>query len=191
MDVTVIVATYGKSRWRELAYERAVPSAKRQAPVIQIHGETLAGARNAGAAKARTEWLCFLDADDELAPGYFEAIDAAEGDLRAPAVQYDDAEPVVLEGRDIRTLNPCVIGTVLPHYLFGTAGGFWSERAWEDWSLFRRCWLLGASIVHVPAAVYRVHTDRNGRNSTVSSPRSLHREITASHRRWLRERGGA
>lgn len=85
-------------------------------------------------------------------------------------------------------MNPCVIGTLIRRELFAEAGGFWSERAWEDWSLFRRAWLLGATIDHVPAAVYRVTVNPAGRNSTIDRPHSLHREILRSHATWLRTR---
>lgn len=193
MDCSVIVATFGDTKWRDLATHRAVPSAIAQEPaaVITSHGSTLAGARNAGAAQAASEWLCFLDADDELEPGYLEALDQVDGDLRAPSVRYVvDAipgEPVSLADRDITRLNPCVIGTLIRRELFLNVGGFWTERAWEDWSLFRRAWLAGAELVHVPPAIYRAYVSLGGRN-VVSQPRVLHRQIIASHDRWKKER---
>ncbi len=82
IDVTVIVATFGDARWERLAQERAVPSALREvAPdrVVQVHDPhgSLAEVRNMGADLARSEWLCFLDADDEIEPGYMAAMAAA------------------------------------------------------------------------------------------------------------------
>ena len=89
MDATVIVATHGDPKWITLARERAIPSAEKQGvAVLHYHGESLSEARNFAASQVDTEWLCFLDADDELAPGYFEAMDKATGDLRAPSVCY-------------------------------------------------------------------------------------------------------
>lgn len=194
-DVAVIVATFGDRAYHETAQRVALPSAIQSgaAEIIPCHGLNLADARNAGAREATAEWLCFLDADDELEPGYFAAMAAASGDLRAPAVRFvvagaPEPEPVSLEARNIDRINPCVIGTLLRRTLFDEAGAFWNERAWEDWSLFRRCWLLGAKIEHVAAAVYRVNVNPAGRNSTVDRPRELHREIRVAHRRWLRDR---
>lgn len=197
MDVSVVVATFGDPSWAELAAERAIPSAEASAPaeLVVVHGATLAEARNAGAARSISEWLCFLDADDEIEAGYLEAMAAASGDLRAPSVRYVTAgeiepDPISLAGRNISTVNPCVIGTLLRRELFDAAGGFWTEPAWEDWSLFRRCWLLGAKLEHVTAAVYRVNVNPAGRNSslpTQAERNRLHRKILLSHAEWKRK----
>ena len=158
MDATVIVATFGDPKWVALAKDRAVPSAESQGvPVIQYHGDTLAQARNFAASQADTEWLCFLDADDELAPGYFRAMERSSADWRAPSVSWVTdgvaSGPQSLAGRNIRVMNPCVIGTLIRKDMFDNVGGFWEERAYEDWSLFRRAWLRGARVGHVNDAV--------------------------------------
>lgn len=197
MEVTIVVATFGDPSWKTKAIERAIPSAAAQphSAVVAMHGDTLAQARNAGALAATTEWLCFLDADDELAEGYVEAMLAAGGDLRAPELHLIHPDGTVdvpdLVGRDITVTNPCCIGTFVRRRMLLDVGGFWGERAWEDWSLFRRCWLAGATITHVADAVYRSFVDPAGRNSTVAEPRLLHRQIVRSHQRWLAERTAA
>lgn len=194
-DVTIIVATFGDPSWRTIAAERAIPSAGPQAPTIAVHGNSIAEARNTGAVLAQTEWLIFLDADDELAPGYVDAMLAAGGDLRAPELHLiraiDSIEVPDLASRDMAVMNQCPIGTMIRRQRLFDVGGFWEERAWEDWSLFRRCWLDDDVIVHVPGAVYRSFVGRTGRNSTVTDPKSLHREIIASHDRWLSARRAA
>src|SRR5687767_11356621 len=88
MDVTVCVATYGDPEWVNLAETRAVPSAEAQATTIHLHGFTLHDARNACLKLVKTPWVIFLDADDELEPGYVDAMAAGTADLRAPAVSY-------------------------------------------------------------------------------------------------------
>jgi cellulose synthase/poly-beta-1,6-N-acetylglucosamine synthase-like glycosyltransferase len=189
VDATVIVATFGDPKWVALAKDRAVPSAESQGvPVIQYHGDTLAQARNFAASQADTEWLCFLDADDELAPGYFRAMERSSADLRAPSVSWVTdgvaSEPQSLAGRNIRVMNPCVIGTLIRKDMFDNVGGFWEERAYEDWSLFRRAWLRGARVGHVNDAVYIVHVSPNSRNNSIEDPMGLCREIKMSHKLW-------
>lgn len=194
MDVTVIVATYGDLDWQARAYETAVPSAVDARPhrIIVTHNATLAKARNLGADLAATEWLLFLDADDELAPGYIEAMAGSDADLRAPRLHliYEDSVEVPeLASRDINRVNPCCIGTLIRKQMFHDVGGFWEEPAWEDWSLFRRCWLLGARIDHIDDAIYLAHQRPDGRNST--PPAGLHHRIIRSHEHWLTERATA
>lgn len=194
--VTVIVATFGSDDWeaagddamRRLIESGGAASNAGRVHVVRSHERTLVEARNAAAYTAAAGWLCFLDADDDLEPGYLDALLAGSGDLRAPAIRYDDADPVVLADRCIDGINPCVIGTLIRRELFIDAGGFWHERAWEDWSLFRRAWLLGAEIVHHPDAVYRVNTRPDSRNNTVRRPRELHRSIRAAHQAWMETR---
>jgi glycosyltransferase involved in cell wall biosynthesis len=115
VNVSVIVASYGDHRWRDLALERAVASVADQpaAEIIAYHDDaaTLAEVRNTAAAGASGDWLCFLDADDRLGTGYLDAMSAAVtlrsrdrdpifpttddgaaySALLVPAVQYVDA----------------------------------------------------------------------------------------------------
>lgn len=192
MDATVIVATYGDPKWITVAQERAIPSTQGQCvSVLHYHGESLHQARNFAASQVDTEWLCFLDADDELAPGYFEAMDKATGDLRAPAVSWVEngvaTEPRCLTDRNIKNWNPCVVGTLIRKSMFERVEGFWDERAYEDWSLFRRAWLLKAKIEHVPDAIYIAHVRPESRNSTGMDAAALCEEIKMSHREWMRK----
>lgn len=196
MDVAVVVATFGEERWAKLAAARAVVSAIAEHPaevIVHHGGSSIAETRNTAAARASAEWLCFLDADDELEPGYLAAMGARQLDrgLLAPAIrEVVDGVPGparTLDDRNMATMNPCVVGTLIRRELFERAGGFWRERAWEDWSLFRRAWLLGEEIHHVPDAVYRIHVNPAGRNATIDRPRQLHREILRSHALWKRD----
>lgn len=168
MDVTVIVATFGAEHWRTTA-QRAVASAEPQAPTIQIHGDTLHGARNAGGEQAATEWLCFLDADDELEPGYFTAMAKGTADLRGPAVRYQrqpNDRPVarVWPEQDLTDGNYLVIGTLVRRDLFMSVGGFRGWPLYEDWCLWQRCHRAGASIETIPTAVYRAWVSNRSRN---------------------------
>lgn len=172
MSVSIIVGTYGNESWANLARSRAIPSAERQesAEVIHIHGESLSEVRNEGARRAQGETLVFVDADDELALGYTDAILKASGMLRTPAVQWVKPEgeepPMLIPPTNLFRRNYLVIGTAIPRDLFFEMGGFGSEPCYEDWALFLRCWLAGATIEQVPDAIYRAWWNPIGRNST-------------------------
>ena len=93
--ISVVIATYGTNEWSRLAYDRALPSAETQdADEVRVaHDQdgTCATSRNRGASDASGDWLLFLDADDEFAPGYVGAMRralerAAPTALLTPAV---------------------------------------------------------------------------------------------------------
>lgn len=169
MGVSVIVGVFGDESWSALAHERAIPSAEGQAPVVFSRGESLADCRNRGAERAESEWLLFLDADDELAPGAVDALARASGDLRIPATSYVrrgiPAEPMFWPQNDIRDTNYLVVSTLIRRDLFWEVGGFQDCLCYEDWLLFGAAVKSGATVEQVPGAVLRVHVN----------PRSLHR----------------
>lgn len=182
--VTVIVPLFGDiDRWLPLA-ERAAGSAVAQTvppdQVIVSQGETLARARNGAALRARTEWLIFLDADDELDVDYVRAMLAGTGDLRKPATLgirpdgVEDAAPIVIPARPLMDVNHIVIGAMVRRALFLEVGGFDHLPAYEDWDLWLRMWLAGGEIDTCPEAIYRVHVNPIGRNAL---PRSRAVEV--------------
>lgn len=186
--ISVVIATFGDPWWERLARRRAVPSVCAQTvqplEVIRQHGDTLHGARNAGAARAQGDWLGFLDADDEIDVGYLAAMRAAAEReqltdmgtdvkpcaLLVPAVAYvrnrARVEPARMldPGQPMTKVNRCVIGTLVPKWLFDITGGFRSWEMYEDWDLWLSCLERGAELVDVPAAIYRAWTRRDSRN---------------------------
>jgi hypothetical protein len=184
VSVTVVIGTYGDfARWRAIA-ARALTSLERQArppdDVLHVHADALALARNAGAEAARTEWLCFLDADDELAPGYVGAMLAAEGDLRYPRVVWveegrPEPPPCELGPFDLRERNYLVIGTFVRREQFLRLGGFDPRLPiYEDWDLWLRCRRDGARIVLCRDAVYRAHVRAGSRNGRTAVARRVY-----------------
>jgi len=172
--ISVLIATYGEDEWRDLAWSRAFPSAHAQTPDVACFHDpegTIASVRNEMAKTAHGEWLCFLDADDELAPGYLDAMRrAAErvGDdpvLLTPAVSYirkgKAAPPVFLDrGIPLSEDNWLVVGTLIQRDLFLEIGGFSDyPHGFEDWSCWAKAWKAGAKIVKVPEAVYLCHVN--------------------------------
>lgn len=176
IDVTVVIATFGDNEWRWIA-ERAIASVEAfpfRVPFVHVHGKALHLARNEGAARAKTEWLCHLDADDELEPGYFEAMAGGTADLRAPLARYVHKDgrveaPKVPPGSlDLRNANTLVIGTLVRKALHIEVGGFRDFPLYEDWDYFQRCWKAldcdNSRIEYVQGAVYRAHVRANSRN---------------------------
>lgn len=183
MDLTVAVCSYGEQRWRELAESRAVPSALDQAPVIRVHEKdgTLAEVRNKALARVTTEWVVFLDADDELEAGYVEAMDTGTADLRAPYVRQVRngrirKPPFIPQvwGHGHACTAEClpegswlVVGTCVRTELLRSVGGWWEEPIYEDWSVFLRCYLAGGTVEAIHGAVYRAHVNASGRNHSL------------------------
>lgn len=180
MDVTVIVATHGTPEWQQLAEQRAVPSAIDQAPLIRLHlpDGTLTETRNRALEQARTEWVIYLDADDELEPGYVSALSHGSADLRAPAVRYVSdrrPRPTARVPRVAGHTHTCsaaclpdgnwlVVGTAVRAQMLRDVGG-WRDYDWsEDWDTWLRCWRAGATIEAIPQAVYRAHVRLDSRN---------------------------
>lgn len=175
MDCSIIIATYGDESWEELALSRAAPSTEGQDAREVLIGHdpdgTIASARNELAAQAIGEWLLFLDADDEIAPGFLAAMKRALRQERrvhdtplllTPAVSYvrkgKKATPMFHPTGDLRNDNFLIVGTLVERDLFDQVGGFNDyPHGFEDWSLWAKCWKAGAQIIQVPRAVYVAH----------------------------------
>ena len=193
MDVSIIIATYGDQSWLLEGNDTSMSLTAdfSDIPIIRLHSteSQLHMVRNKAASIAYTEWLCFVDAGDSLSPDYFDQMKKATGDLRAPRLTFVDPltklghEPFDLTKRDMNTGNPCPIGTLIRYDMFEDAQEFWNEEAYEDWSLFRRAWLLGATIEHTDAMYYAIDKP-NSRNKKVDDPISLVRQIQYSHEEW-------
>jgi glycosyltransferase involved in cell wall biosynthesis len=179
-----VIASYGDREWHSLALTRAYPSALDQGAheIVVGHDDevSIAQVRNALAEKTTGDWLCFLDADDELADGYLDAMARVGGEkvLLTPRVQKiikGRARPLTFYPEvPLDQANWLVIGTLLRRDLFMEVGGFSDyPHGFEDWSLWAKCWKAGARVVRVPRAIYRQHVN----------PQSKHR-LGWRDRRW-------
>lgn len=171
MDVGIVVATFGDQSWYDMGHNTAVRLFNKFNIITRHeHSESLHVARNTAATRLDTEWLCFVDADDDLEPGYFDAMEQATADLRAPAVKWvyeDRVELMSLADRtDIEVRNPCVIGTLIRKDMFLSVGGFKDWWAYEDWALFLSCVRRGATIEHTNA-VYVATVRPQSRNKQI------------------------
>lgn len=174
---SVIIGYFGDREAWEPLVDRAVTSAQLQTlkcEVIPSYAESLCAARNLGAEKASGEQLIFLDADDELDSFYVEAMEQTMADVKQPSTLgivdgKEDDEPVLISRKNLIRGNYIVIGAGVSRDLFFLVGGFRDLPVAEDWDLWIRCWLNGATILPCPQAIYRVHVNRGGRNSTDST----------------------
>ncbi len=185
-SISILICSHGDEKWQDLAMTRAWPSTEGQGAEVDVLHEpdcSLTQTRNLAASHATADWLCFLDADDELAPGYMNAMRAAIGryetastwppapPLFAPAVEYVmpngvRTEPAIPNRSRWPDMNECVIGTLVDRRQFMRVGWFRELPSLEDYDLWLRCVKEGATIVHVPDAVYVAHVNPNGGRNT-------------------------
>lgn len=197
LTISVLIATYGDESWADLARTRALSSVGKQTmqpeEVLVLHDAngSLASVRNELALRATGDLLIFVDADDELRPGYVQAMsNARDGDILQPAVQFitpgqPHKPPKLFDPISLSRGNYLVISCAMSRGLFWEAGGFDPQwEAFEDWSLFRRMVYLGARIVGVPRAVYVAHWNHAGRNNTVRDAQGLMARIGADYDAW-------
>lgn len=178
--VSIIVATFGpdKELWDKFA-RRAIGSVVAQTKTpTEFHRvhvpepNALHVARNRGAAMSASDFLIYLDADDQLHPNYVEAMLAGEGDVRIPNRERfywdgrhdppDRIKPPA--GGDLLRYSHILIGAMVRRELFLEVGGFEDWPIWEDWHFWIKCWLAGASMLPCPEAIYQVHVRLDSRN---------------------------
>jgi glycosyltransferase involved in cell wall biosynthesis len=198
VNVSVIVATYGDAEWMAMAQSRPVPSCEGQGALEVItHYEkngTIASVRNAAAKQAAGDWLLFLDADDELEPGYIAAMHAAynfnDRALLTPAVRHikkgRPGAPFFFDrGISLREDNWLVVGTLVHKDLFWEVGGFGDyPHGFEDFSLWSKCFRAGAQVIKVPDAVYVYHHNPQSKHKQGWRDRKWQVE---THQRVVRE----
>lgn len=175
MIVSVVIASHGDKEWARLADSRAYPSALRSGAdeVLIDHQQdaTRAQVRNMLTDQAAGDYVVTLDADDELAEGYCEAIrnEGVSDALVVPRVQYVRGRrvsiPIFLPHREIWDDNWMVVGTAFPRDRFLKVGGWrtlmgtGSLNEADDWDLWARLTNDGCGIVYCEGAVYRAFVD--------------------------------
>ncbi len=191
-SVAVVIPIFGEDPYWDRIALRALASVAKQtrAPeeVFMIRSTSLASARNAGLMITSSEWVCFLDADDELEPGYLEAMldHALTGDLRYPRVRHIDKEgrvcdPFFPKVWDLQKENHMVCATLVRARAVIAFGGFREWPAYEDWDLWLRMIHAGAHAQFVPDAVYLYHREEGTMLNQVANPKLLMQRIIRSH----------
>ena len=187
MTISVVIPSYGDVDWLHLSRDRAYPSVQIQDSCeVVMHYEqegTRASSLNNGANRTTGEWLLFLDADDEFAPGFVGAMRRAleqstDGtqSLFTPAVQQirkgRPGKPFFFPECDFTTGNWVVIGTMISRELHDRIGGFREHpHGLEDWNYFARATRAGAKVTKVPDAVYRAHVNPKSKHHALARDR--------------------
>lgn len=201
--VDVLISYYGdRFKWDPLVW-RAKQSAYDQTvkpySVYTTYFEEgpLSRARNVCAARSNADWLIFLDADDELDPGYVEAMLAGSGDIRQPATLgvvdgVEDNYPVLIPRKhSFMVGNHLIIGCMMRRQYFEAVQGFRDLPCLEDWDLFIRMRLTGAEVGECPDAVYRVHVQPSSRNQDVGMHARIYAQIQSTYgAEWAQKFGG-
>lgn len=121
VNVCVLVCAWGDRRWRDLAYSRAYPSAVEQGCPAVVH---YVGAGNAAATRneaarcdeaLRAEWLCFLDADDELDTDYIASMEQAFARIRRSTIGDVPTESGPRPVRNAELLPPMLLAPALQY----------------------------------------------------------------------------
>lgn len=197
---TIVVGTYGDDEWIRLANQRAIPSARAQGcRVVHVHADALHEARNTGLEQVTTEWVVFLDADDELRPDYVDTLLAGTADLRVGAIQYmtpggRPQRPYVpkVAGHRHECTAECItsgagnwihIGAMVRAELVREAGGWRDWECYEDFCLWMRVLLLGATVEAIPEAVYVAWVRKSSRNRApaMADKNRVHHAIVAAN----------
>ncbi|HEY9482901.1 MAG TPA: glycosyltransferase [Micromonosporaceae bacterium] len=204
--VTISVATFGDEKWADIARRRAIPCAESfGVPVLHVHGETLHDARNEALQRVETDFVIQLDADDELAPGYVDAMLAGTCDVRVPWVSYvkpmksirvparasdpmrwyvwGHHEPGGCAAACLAEGNWCPVGSMVRTDLARRVG--WRDwPMWEDYDFWCRVWQAGGTFEWAAGAVYRYWVGRtDNRNKTLDfeGRKALHMLMAAAN----------
>lgn len=89
IDVTVAVCTFGTDEWKQKGDEALKSAVLTGAKVLRIHeGNSVAESRNIALESVTTEYIVFLDGDDDLHKDYFKGVEP-EADVIVTAITYD------------------------------------------------------------------------------------------------------
>lgn len=200
VDVTICVPSYGEGHWRETGLATARATCERlNCVVIHFHhNDSLCEARNNLLELTHTEYIIFLDADDELDSHYLEEMSNGTADVLVPSVKYIRnrvAGPahiprVVACSHDGSCAPAClalgnyvVIGAAARTEALKAVGGFKDWPFYEDWDLWLRLYQHGYSFQDIPGAIYLANWSESSRNRspTQAEKAMVHNEIAKAN----------
>lgn len=201
MTISIVVGTFGSYEWGARGAKLAERlEVQEQVETVHMHVQGgVAEARNAGASFVSGSWICFVDADDYIEPGYIAAMEQAvehrSTALIQPATRFvkhhPDVEVPALDAQGLIPSHPSliagnhlVIGTLVDTATFREVGGFDPTLpVLEDWDLWIRCWKHGAEVASQPEATYVVNVHPNGRNADRALRNKVAMQIRNRHSR--------
>lgn len=177
MDITVAIATHPERMGPGGPYERAVASVQAQtyaptggiAVALDAAGEGAATTRNKALDLVQTEWVAFLDSDDELYPDHLLRL-ARYVRLTGVDVAYpgwDGPDPTGMFGKAfdaalLERANYIPVTALCRTEAVRAAGGFQEHPdengdPCEDWGLWLAMSGQGARFGHLPVRTWRMH----------------------------------
>ena len=174
------IAPRGKMLARAVASVTAQDRAADALCVAIDHDRSGAAAvRNRSWRMADTEWVAFLDDDDELLPNHLEHLLAVQADTGADVVypwhriigpdgrikaDLLGAQGVPFEPSELDSRNFIPVTLLVRRELLADVGGFplpnspeWPHSDCEDWACWRRLRDAGATFVHTPEVTWLWH----------------------------------
>jgi glycosyltransferase involved in cell wall biosynthesis len=136
---------------------------------LDLDREGPAVIRNRLVEKADTPWVLFLDDDDVIDPDYVETVlpHFETSDLVYTWCRKNFEYPTDLpfDGPALRQRNVIPVTVCLRVDAFRAAGGFSSDVAHEDWSLWLKLLDIGARFTCVPEHKWEYRRSDDGRNA--------------------------
>ena len=175
-DFEIIIVDDGSS---DDSAARAESVSDPRVSVLRKKNGGVSAARNYGVARAKGDYICFLDADDLWLPNHLEALqelisavpdaglyatrfrqESIDGSVYSPdlgnkyILEFDNVFNTELEQRSVLNTN----SICMQHRIFVDAGGFVEgERIGEDTSLwYRVAAFYKVAIINVVTTVYRL-----------------------------------
>lgn len=186
MNVTIVIATCGDETWKsmgDLAYQSI------EGNIIRVHEPdmTVSQVRNYALRFVNTKYVCFVDADDTLAKGYFD-FEPVE-DVTVTSIRYKfSGEPMIpkvwlheaygkkqhkyaCKGDCLPDGNYIHVGAIVRTELVKEKGGFDEYPVFEDWALWLKLYKNGATFGRHPESVYEASVRENNNHRNRSIPR--------------------
>lgn len=194
MDVTVVVATCGSDEWHKMGDQSYKDLENLGVPIVRVHlnNGTVSQARNKGLTQVKTEYVCFVDADDTLDAEYFNFKPIA--DVTVTAISYPGRKatiPKVWSHEKRRSKqhegdcdasclidgNYCHVGAIIHTEALKAVGGFKEYPVYEDYGVMLAMHLNGSSFGRREESVYMANVRRNTSHRNQSMPVSERNKV--------------
>lgn len=178
MDITVVVPVLPSRLGPGGPYERAIRSIRAQqfkpavvSIVIDEHGHGAAHTRNRALERVATDFVAFLDDDDEFYPNHLKLLARCArltgADVVYPGYDADDDQVrmfgIPFDADMLQTTNFIPVTTLCKTQAVRDAGGFQPHPdlngdPCEDWGLWLAMAAQGANFVHLPVKTWKWNT---------------------------------